>query len=259
MNHELPSKAERQGRVLIADDEEIFLRSTADLLRAEGYTVDCAGDADQALRLLGGNSYDILVSDIRMPGNPDLDLLRNIPEPNQGLPVILVTGYPSAETAIQAIDLNVLTYLVKPLEFRDLLERVREGIRQRRIQQAILASSGRVQHWAREMGDLATGLGKSANTGVISVQQMLGVVLGRMGETLLDLKHLVDLSAAPQGTPQDACSVQQCPRLEMYERIIREGIDTLEHTKGAFKSRELGDLRQKLEQVVEGKSQGPST
>jgi len=257
VNHEIPSNTENQGRVLIADDEEIFLLATADLLRAEGYTVDCAQDVAQAQRLLRENSYDLLVSDIHMPGNPDLDLLKHIPESNQGLPVILVTGYPSAETAIQAIDLNALTYLVKPLEFKDLLERVREGIKQRRIQQAILASSGRVQDWAKEMGDLATGLGKSPHAGVISVQQMLGMVLGRMGETLLDLKHLVDLSAVPQGTPQDACSVQQCPRLEMYERIIREGIDTLEHTKGAFKSRELGDLRQKLEQMVEGKT-GPS-
>jgi len=257
VNHEEPKMQEVQGRVLIADDEEIFLLSTADLLRSEGYTVDSARDATQAERLLSETSYDLLISDIHMPGNPDLDLLKNIPERNQGLPVILVTGYPSAETAIQAIDLNVLTYLVKPLEFRDLLDRVREGVKQRRIQQAILASSNRVRDWAREMGELATGLGKSSTTGAISVQQMLGMVLGRMGETLLDLKHLVDLSAAPQGTPQDACSVQQCPRLEMYERIIREGIDTLEHTKGAFKSRELGDLRQKLEQMVEGKS-GPA-
>lgn len=252
MNLEKPSRSE--GRVLIADDEEIFLRSTADLLRAEGFTVDCAGDASQAERFLRDARYDLLVSDIRMPGNGDLHLLKHIPEPNAGLPVILVTGYPSADTAIQAIDLNVLTYLVKPVEFQDLLQRAREGVRQRRIQLAILESSNRVQGWAQEMGELAAGLGKSPASGAVSVQQMLGVVLGRMGETLLDLKQLVDLSSARQDAGQDACSLLQCPRLELYERVIREGIDTLEHTKGAFKSRELGDLRQKFEQMIEGKA-----
>ena len=249
-----PDQTEHPGRILFADDEEIFLRSTADLLRAEGFSVDCAQDASAALRLLSDHRYDLLISDIRMPGNPDLELLKNIPAANQGVPVILVTGYPSAETAIQAIDLNVLTYLVKPLEFSDLLERVKEGIKQRRIQQAILASSNRVQDWAKEMSELAVGLGHSHSGSVISVHQMLGMVLGRMGETLLDLKHLVDLSTRHQGFSQDACSINQCPRLEMYERIIREGIETLEHTKGAFKSRELGDLRQKLEQIVDGKN-----
>jgi len=241
------------GRILLADDEEIFLLATADLLRAEGFVVDAACDATGALELLRGHSYDLLISDIHMPGNPDLELLKHIPERNAGLPVILVTGYPSAQTAIRAIDLNVLTYLVKPLEFEELLKHAKEGVKQRRIQRAILDSSQRVQVWAREMNDLASGLGRGPASGVISVQQMLGMVLGRMGETLLDLKHLVDLSAPQRQGMDDVCPILQCPRLEMYERIIREGIDTLERTKGAFKSRDLGDLRQKLENVIEGK------
>lgn len=241
------------GRILLADDEEVFLMATSDLLRAEGFTVDTACGAAEALELLSGQSYDLLISDIHMPGNPDLDLLKRVPERNAGLPVILVTGYPSAQSAIQAIDLNVLTYLVKPLEFENLLKHAKEGVKQRRIQRAILDSSLRVQSWAREMSDLASGLGRGPVSGVISVQQMLGMVLGRMGETLLDLKHLVDLSTAQRQGSGEVCPVQVCPRLEMYEGIIREGIETLERTKGAFKSRDLGDLRQKLENVIEGK------
>jgi YesN/AraC family two-component response regulator len=242
---------ESPGQLLIADDEEIFLLSTADLLRQEGYAVDCAKDAREAARLLREFRYDVLISDIRMPGNPDLALVQGIPEPNTGIPVILVTGYPSAPTAIQAIDLAVLAYLVKPLDFEDLLVRVKEGVQQRKVQQAMVSSSKRIQNWSAELGELAEGFGKASPSSALSVQQMLGLVLGRMGETLLDLKHLVDLAVPGKGS--DICPIQNCPRLDMYERLIREGIDTLERTKGSFRSRELGDLRQKLEQSIEDK------
>ena len=94
---------ESHGQLLLADDEEIFLQSTADLLRLEGFSVDCAKDAHEAARLLREFRYDVLISDIRMPGNLDLALVHGISEPNAGIPVILMTGYPSAPTAIQAI------------------------------------------------------------------------------------------------------------------------------------------------------------
>ena len=253
MTTNLTSEAEEpKGRILFVDDEETFLFSTSDLLREEGFEVDCAQDAHEARRLLGERTYDLLVSDIRMPGNTDLALLRDIPEFNLGIPVIVVTGYPSAETAIQAIDLNVLTYLVKPLEFTELLLRAEDGIRQRRVQRAILDSSQRVQKWAREMSDLARSIGHNRAPGALSVQQMLGMALGRMGETLLDLKHLVDITLPGAAENPEFCPIQRCPRLELYERVIREGIEILERTKGSFKSKELGELRQRMERMMEG-------
>jgi len=240
-----------RGKILIADDEEIFLLSTADLLRQEGFSVDCAKDAPEAAQLLGSFRYDLLISDIRMPGNLDLALVKGIPEPNIGLPVILMTGYPSAPTAIQAINLSVLAYLVKPFDLEDLLNRVEEGVQLRKIQQAVVSSSNRIQEWSSELSDLADGFRRTGASGRVSVQQMLGLVLGRMGETLIDLQHLVDLSAP--GKSKDICPLQHCPRLDMYEQLIKDGIETLERTKGAFKSRELGDLRLKLEQTIEKK------
>jgi len=78
---------------------------------------------------------------------------------------------------------------------------------------------------------------------------MLGAMLGRMGESLMDMKRLVDLGAGlePDGK---TCSVQNCPRLESYQRVFQEGIEILEKTKGAFKSRHLEDLRHKMESAV---------
>ena len=243
---------EPKGRLLIADDEELILLSTADLLRREGYTVDCASEGGEALRLLAANTYDLFISDIRMPGNPDLELIRDIPAPNRGLPVILMTGYPSAQTAIRAINLSVLAYLVKPTPFKELLEHVERGVAQRRLQCAVDDSARRIQEWAGEMAQLATGFSAgAAGAAAPPVHQILGAMLGRMGEAVLNMKHLLDLSA---GLVEErrVCSVERCPRLEAYDHILQEGIEVLERTKGAFKSRHLEDLRHKMESAVAG-------
>lgn len=230
-------------RILIADDEELFLHSTADLLRQEGYQVDCAGDAVEAARLLEAQPYDLLISDIRMPGNPDLALVQDLPEANRGLPVILMTGYPSAQTAIRAVNLAVFAYLVKPMEFQDLLEQVGRAVAQRRVQQALSGSARRIQEWGGELAQMAQSCGAPGGT---RVQDVLAVMLGRMGESLLDLKRMVDLG----WDGGQACSVQRCPRLERYDQVLRDGIDTLEKTKGSFKSKILEDLRLRMSSVV---------
>jgi CheY-like chemotaxis protein len=234
------------ARLLIADDEEVFLLSTADLLRQEGYLVDTVMDGHEAFWRLQETAYDLLISDIRMPGNGDMELIQDLPEPNRELPVILMTGYPSAETAIKAVNRNVLAYLVKPMEFPNLLAQVGRAVARRRLQLAAAGSARRIQDWAEEMARLATGI---EAPGGVRVQRMLGTMLGRMGEALIDMKRLVDLSAGQEDG--NACSVRNCPRLENYQRIFQEGIEVLEKTKGAFKSRNLEDLRRKMENAVE--------
>src|SRR5262249_46967405 len=80
------------GRILLADDEETFAESTADLLRRAGYECDTAGEASAAASLLAAAKDDLLIADIRMPGNVELDLLRHVAETQRTLPVILVTA-----------------------------------------------------------------------------------------------------------------------------------------------------------------------
>jgi DNA-binding response OmpR family regulator len=242
------------ARILLADDEELILYATADLLAQEGYQVDCALDGPTALALLREHVYDLLISDIRMPGNSDLALVQSLPEPNRGLPVILVTGYPSAESAIQAVNLAVLAYLVKPMEFPELLAQVRRGVAQRRMQAAVAGSARHLQDWAGEMGRMAEGFGAP---GGVPAQRVLGAMLGRLGEVLADLQRLVDLGGA-DGADAQACSVQRCPRLERYDHLVRDGIAVLEKTKGAFKSKTLEELRLRMEKTVaDGAATGP--
>ncbi len=113
-----------RARILLADDEEDFLRFTANLFEKEGYECDCATDAPSAIEKLEQRRYDAVISDIRMPGNDELKLVRETARIQKGVPVILVTAYPSMDTAVPAVELPVRAYVEKPVEFRELLTRV---------------------------------------------------------------------------------------------------------------------------------------
>jgi DNA-binding NtrC family response regulator len=116
------------GRILIADDEATFRRATAQLLEREGYRCDEAADALTAVQHLTSATYDLLIADVRMPGNMRLELVEEMPMLAPGVPVILVTAYPSFTSGQRALDLPVVAYLVKPFEFAELLMRVRNWL-----------------------------------------------------------------------------------------------------------------------------------
>ncbi len=118
----------RSGSILVADDQATFLESTIDLLREEGYECDGAADAHIAEKLVCQKRYDLLIADIKMPGNMRLELISKLREIAEGLPVILVTGYPALDTAVKSTRLLVVGYLLKPVNFDELLKLVRESI-----------------------------------------------------------------------------------------------------------------------------------
>ena len=146
------------GRILVADDEETFLQSTADLLRREGYDCDCVPDAATAIEKLKNTKYDLLIADIKMPGNPELELINDLPKVAEGMPAILVTGYPSQHSAIQAIGLPVAAYLVKPLDFEKLLEQINGAIKKSHLYRAVADTKQRLQYWQEGLAELEKGL-----------------------------------------------------------------------------------------------------
>ncbi len=120
------------GSVLIADDEETFRESTSRLLRREGFDCDCVQDAEEAVESLRHVRYDALVSDIRMPHNQDLWLVKEARDLDTHLPIILVTGYPSADSAIRGIDMAVEAYLTKPVDMDELLALLHKSVQRSR-------------------------------------------------------------------------------------------------------------------------------
>jgi len=106
-------------RVLIVDDEESIRISAADFLLADGCTVDTAQDAGEVERLLAEKEFDVIVSDIILPGRSGVDLLPTFRASSQAM-VILMTGEPTLETAAEALHAGVFDYLSKPVSGRVL-------------------------------------------------------------------------------------------------------------------------------------------
>jgi DNA-binding NtrC family response regulator len=244
------------ARVLIADDEETFLHSTADLLRREGFRCDTATDAAAATERIRNSQYDLVIADIRMPGNTELQFLAELSQLVNGLPVILVTGYPSMRSAIRSIDLMVVAYLIKPIDFQDLLSRVRMATERYRTFRAIAATRKQLQGWQEKLDAMQSWMAQSpGDISHVPVSTFLDLTLRNVVDALADLKSLTETIAQQRGG-QDACHLLGCPRPILLLEAIREAIGVLESTKNSFKSRELGELRQKLQAVVNSASPG---
>ena len=99
------------GRILIADDEETFLHSTADLLRREGYECDCAPDADAAAVKLKEKEYDLLIADIKMPRMDGITFLKRLMS-FRPLPVIMISSYTreNSRRTLEALDAGAVDF-----------------------------------------------------------------------------------------------------------------------------------------------------
>lgn len=119
-----------RARILIADDEPLYLRTTGDLLRKAGYECVCVPDAHDAIDALSRDSFDLVLSDLNMPGNVKLELLEQGRQKWPHVPLIVITGVPSLPTAIESVRLGITDYLLKPVKFDDLLSSVRRALSQ---------------------------------------------------------------------------------------------------------------------------------
>jgi DNA-binding NtrC family response regulator len=105
-----------KSHVLVVDDEELYRRSLARILSRVGHQVSEARDASEALALLGQGGVDLVVSDVRMPGLNGLELVRQVRDIDPDLPCIVVTGFGSPESSVEALRAGAFWYLEKPFD-----------------------------------------------------------------------------------------------------------------------------------------------
>ena len=212
--------SEKAGRILITDDEETFLHSTAALLQREGYECTCAIDTTTAREHLNASHYDLLIADIKMPGNPDLEFIRTIPQIAEGLPVILVTGYPSLRSAIDALELPVSAYLLKPLVFDDLLAAVQRAVNRSRAVQAVFTIRKRVADWSRDMENLVPKH-TLQDTPQTTVDTTLALSMHNLIRCITDLSTLIQSRPLPD-SPQTGRDESAAPRTDRLEGVLLE-------------------------------------
>jgi EAL domain-containing protein (putative c-di-GMP-specific phosphodiesterase class I)/CheY-like chemotaxis protein len=122
-----------KGRVLLVDDEEQLLKAVTRALVKNGYQVVSAPDGLEATQRLDQDSFDLVMSDIAMPGMGGIELLHRVRQRDLDVPVILMTGSPTVDTATKAIQLGVLDYLVKPFAMPDVVAAVDRAVQMSRL------------------------------------------------------------------------------------------------------------------------------
>src|SRR5687767_9598412 len=117
------------AKILVVDDEKPILLLLKEALTQWGYDVTCAASAVEAVDLLKNGLFDALISDVRMPDMSGLDLLREVRKQDESIEVVMMTGYPTIASAVQALKEGAYDYLSKPLildELRHLMARMME-------------------------------------------------------------------------------------------------------------------------------------
>jgi EAL domain-containing protein (putative c-di-GMP-specific phosphodiesterase class I) len=154
-------------RLLLVDDDELLLRSYTRMLGADGYEVDVRLDGEAAIEAVKGNRYDVVLSDIDMPRMGGVALLERIRAYDLDVPVILITGNPSLETAIAAIEHGALRYVPKPIEASRLRTVTADAVRLHRLARAkrqALDLAGEADRLVGDRAGLVTSFGSALDT-----------------------------------------------------------------------------------------------
>jgi two-component system response regulator PilR (NtrC family) len=121
-------------RVLVVDDEAGMRDFLSILLRKEGYGVSVADCAEKAIDLASRGEFDLVISDISMPGLSGIEVLRQARAATPDIPVILITAYASTESAVEALKLGAYDYITKPFDVEELKTVVRNALEKRRLE-----------------------------------------------------------------------------------------------------------------------------
>jgi DNA-binding response OmpR family regulator len=119
----------KMGSILIVDDDKHICRSLSTILQTEGYTTISTNTASSALEELKNRFFDIALIDIMLPDIKGTKLLEDLKEISPNTITIIVTGYPSIQTAIEALNKGADSYLLKPIDPRQLLQTIEERLK----------------------------------------------------------------------------------------------------------------------------------
>jgi CheY-like chemotaxis protein len=226
-------------RVLVADDDPDFRTAFVKMLERHGCRVQSATNAMEAMQALRLQSFDVLISDIFMPGNANLELLAQVPQISAGLPVILLTGRPTLDTAMKSISFSVAGYLTKPPDMKELLTLVRRATVGHRCMRDMTQRRKHFEKMADELFRLESTLQRigdpnSLNTALRWLQMSLHNVIHQLND-MDDCLQLLDTLRGKDRALED---------------VVRHAIEVLQEGRTNFQNQRLGVLRQELESAL---------
>jgi DNA-binding response OmpR family regulator len=117
--------------ILVVDDDKSILRTFTRILQKSGYEIDVAETGKEAMEKAENHHFDLALVDIRLPDMDGTDLIAKLKKPLQHTVKIMITGFPSLETGVKALDEGADAYLVKPVKPQELLMLLEEKLKSR--------------------------------------------------------------------------------------------------------------------------------
>lgn len=134
------------GRVLVVDDEENIREVLSNYLESMNYDVQTAEDGQDALNKYQKGEFDLIISDLLMPNVDGLELLKRVRDMDKDVIFLMITGYPSIETAVDAIKKGAYDYITKPFHMEDVKLRIERAFEKRSLRERLKTVQGLV--WA---------------------------------------------------------------------------------------------------------------
>ena len=136
---------EDKKKILVVDDDDAIAKSVATILQLKGYDVDTANTGHQAIEKSQSQLFNLALLDIKLPDMEGTDLLAKMHHTTPRMMKIMITGYPSLENAVAAVNLGADAYLLKPVNPKDLLKVVEEKLAEQSEAEAL--SEEKVADW----------------------------------------------------------------------------------------------------------------
>ncbi|MDH4222665.1 MAG: sigma-54 dependent transcriptional regulator [candidate division Zixibacteria bacterium] len=122
-----------KSKILVVDDELVVCKSVQRILLPEGFEVESALSGQEALEKLSQESFDMVITDLKMPGMDGMELLAKIREKDPEMIVIIITGYSTVQTAVQAMKMGALDYIPKPFTPEELIVVVEKALDKKKL------------------------------------------------------------------------------------------------------------------------------
>jgi len=116
------------SNILIIDDEKAIRKTLSEILSYEGYKIDEAGDGEEGLKKVKEKEYDVILCDIKMPKIDGIEFLEKAKELVPDIPIIMISGHGTIETAVEAVKKGAYDYISKPPDLNRLLITIRNAM-----------------------------------------------------------------------------------------------------------------------------------
>jgi DNA-binding NtrC family response regulator len=151
--------SEDKPQILLIDDEAIALSNLSHVLEREGYTVTACKDGESGLAAMQSTRFDLVLTDLRMPGIDGMDVLRHIRETTPEVPVIMITGHATLDSAVEAMKAGAHHYIAKPFRLDEAREVVRSALELGRIKRENMQLKERIEHISSRASIITQDLG----------------------------------------------------------------------------------------------------